>query len=262
MKRRLGTTPYSYKRPKVATVTKTVLTPQQVAAVKKIASSVDERNKEKKIFYSYGSLVTPSAPMSVNLRPQQIYLCNPFYPISQGTADYERIGDSILPKSVYFRLLFEQYSGLYNSSVDVRVVCFWSDAQLSCYSAGVPTWQASTSLDPSLYLFFGGADNLQSTKAFTNSNNISVVYDKNMTIPQNSSTLNGNTATQRKYCNFRIPMPKRKLQYYDATSTTGGGGFMKGKNFYCAVMVDSPYANVDNPLAYCEGRFITVYTDA
>jgi len=261
MKRRLGTTNYVAKRAKTTTKP-SGLTPTQVAAVRRIAATVDERRKEKKIFWSFGSLVTPSAPMSANLRPQAVYLANPFYPITQGTADYNRIGDSIFPKSVFFRWDIEQYSGLYNSSLDIRIICFWSDAQLSCYSAGVPTLQASTSILPTEYIFYGGADGLQSTKAFTNSNNIRVVYDKNYTLNQNSSTLATNLATNRKKIKFRIPMPNRKLQYYDATSTVGGGGFMKDKNFYCAIMVDSPYADANDPLAYVECRFITTYTDA
>lgn len=262
-KRTRSTTTSPY--PKKTSITRVnALTPSQRKQVLLIAKRLDEKQKENKKYWSRGSLVTPTAPVSVSLLPNVVQCINPFYPISQGTADYNRIGDSIIPKSLHLNLLMESNwsSGVntVNATIEVRVIAFWSTSQLACYSAGTPVFSSWVSANPGQNMFLGG--DAYPTKALPDYDNITPVYDKIHIVPQNSSPTTANTQVQRVQCRIKIPFKNNKHQYQDATTATGGGGYFKNRNFYVAVMCDSPYASSTDTLANVEARWLTVFTDA
>lgn len=264
--KRTASTPLYRSKSKIIrrTATFSGLTQDQKRQVLQIAKRLDERQKENKKYWSRGSLINNSSPVSVALLPNVVQCINPFYPITQGTADYNRLGDSIIPKSVHLNLLMESNwsSGIntVNSTIEVRVIAFWSSSQLACYSAGVPVFSSWISANPAQNMFLGG-DSFP-TKALPDYDNITPVYDKIHIIPQNQSPTTANTQVQRIQRKIKIPIKPVKHQYQDGSSATGNGGYFKDKNLYIAVMSDSPYASSTDTLCNVEARWLTVFTDA
>jgi len=262
-RKRQRTTSFTFRKPTTARARTSSLTAIQRREVAQLAKGVVAKNTEIKKFWHSGSALVVYTPIITSLLSTDLKLINPFYPIAQGTADYNRVGDTITPKNVHVKLSLEQQSGRQDSSMYCRVIAFWSSSQVACYSVGASIWDDSSSLNPPVKLFINLADGTpQHNNSFLDYDNITPVYDKIHVVPQNQASVSSGINAQRKYIDLKFPMSKKKLQFWDGISGTGNQGYLKGKNFYVGIMVDSPSAPGATALLYCEAHCLVTFTDS
>jgi len=242
------------------------LSQQQKNEISRIARKVAIKSEEVKKWWSSGSLLTPYTPIAASMGHDAIYLLNPFHLISVGVSDFNRLGDSIIPKYCHLKIQFEPYHDILvnsdNSEIYIRVIAFWSSSQLACSSLGVPQFSNATGLNPAQTLMINSSGPYgYHNNSFLDYDNITPVHDKVYVVPQNQSPVTAVKSVRRKYLSLSIKMPQKKMQYQDGSSGLGAGGFFKDKNFYFGVMCDYPNSSVD-PLCYMEANMLTTFTDA